>query len=190
MKKISIALGSFVLGLGIALPVGVFADDIKSLVGTKITGEYTVSVNGVRITDPAIVAAGKSHAPVRALADALGAKEINVDNTEKTIDITVGSVQETNVIEPETTTPSTETTIPSSNEYASMSKVEVKKKRDYLSNSVIPQTETAIERYEKELENPIPLVDTEYIKSKLSGAKEDLIKYQTALAQMNEALGE
>lgn len=178
MKKITLAVGSFILGLGVALPVGVFADDIKNVIGTKITGQYTVSVNGQKLSDPAIVAEGRSYAPVRSLVSAVGTGEIIVDNTEKTIDITV---------EPDQNQP-VETTVPSENEYASMSVTEVKKKRDYLTESVIPQTEAAIANFEKELSDPNSLINKDYLNSKISEAKQNLSKYQAAVDQMNEVL--
>jgi hypothetical protein len=71
MKKFVVGL---VMGAVLATAGSVYAEDIKSLVGTtiKIEGQYPVKVAGVTAEKPAIVFNGTSYLPVRAIGDALG----------------------------------------------------------------------------------------------------------------------
>lgn len=68
MKKFiaGVAVGALIFG---AVPV--FADSIKSLVGTKVTGVYTVEQDGKKIADGAVLN-GSAYVPVRAIANATG----------------------------------------------------------------------------------------------------------------------
>lgn len=71
MKKMIIA---FIMGVAIATTGSVYAEEIMSLIGTKITveGQFPVKVNGVTVEKPAIVLfGGTSYLPVRAIGDAL-----------------------------------------------------------------------------------------------------------------------
>ena len=70
MKKFvaGVAVGALIFG---AVPV--FADSIKSLVGAKVTGVYTVEQGGKKIADGAVIN-GSAYVPVRAIADATGTK--------------------------------------------------------------------------------------------------------------------
>ncbi|MNO44243.1 hypothetical protein D3C76_344800 [compost metagenome] len=70
MKKFiaGIVVGALLFG---AVPA--FAAQVKSLVGQKVTAEYTVTVNGKTLEDKGVVVNGRTNAPVRAISDALGA---------------------------------------------------------------------------------------------------------------------
>ncbi|OMF48585.1 hypothetical protein [Paenibacillus peoriae] len=70
MKKI---VAGFLAGALFTIGATSFADEIQSLVGKKIQGETSVSVNGKSI-DKAVVVDGKSYAPVRSVAEAAGMK--------------------------------------------------------------------------------------------------------------------
>ncbi|MDP9676289.1 hypothetical protein J2W97_002284 [Paenibacillus jamilae] len=70
MKKI---VAGFLAGALFTIGATSFADEIQSLVGKKIQGETSVSVNGKSI-DKAIVVEGKSYAPVRSISEAAGMK--------------------------------------------------------------------------------------------------------------------
>ncbi|WP_238808029.1 stalk domain-containing protein [Paenibacillus sp. EKM212P] len=84
MKKWSYLLSGVLIGAVIATAGSAFADQVKTLIGAKVAGEYTVKVNGSALTENAIVVDGKAHVPLRAVSDSLGAG-IKVDG--KTIQI-------------------------------------------------------------------------------------------------------
>lgn len=87
MKKFvaGVAVGALIFG---AVPV--FADSIKTLVGTKVTGVYSVEQKGKKIADGAVIN-GSAYVPVRAIADATGTS-ISVEG--KKITLGDGSVQD------------------------------------------------------------------------------------------------
>lgn len=87
MKKWLYLIGAFLLGVVAASSGQAVAFQVKSLIGQKVTGEYTVIVNGTKLQEKGAVIDGKTNAPVRALSDAIGA-DLNLDNTSKTIEIT------------------------------------------------------------------------------------------------------
>lgn len=69
MKKFiaGIMVGAFLFG-----GTSVLADSIKSIVGAKVTGTYTVQkTDGTKVADGAVIN-GSAYVPVRALADATG----------------------------------------------------------------------------------------------------------------------
>lgn len=87
MKKWLYLLSGVVIGAVVATSSSAFAAQVKSLVGQKVTGEYTVVVNGKTLSDKGAVINGRTNAPVRALSDAIGGN-LNVDNQKKVISIT------------------------------------------------------------------------------------------------------
>lgn len=88
MKKWGYLLSGVVLGAALMISSNAFADQIKSLVGKTVAGEYTVSVNGKILSEKAIVVESKAHVPLRAVSDSLGAK-IKVEG--KTIEVITAS---------------------------------------------------------------------------------------------------
>jgi hypothetical protein len=68
LKKfiVGIVVGALLFG---AVPA--FANSVKSLIGTKVTGIYTVEQDGKKLTD-AVVLNGSAYVPVRAIAEATG----------------------------------------------------------------------------------------------------------------------
>lgn len=85
MKKLAYILGGTVLGFVLASSSGAFADAVKSLVGKKVTGEYTVIVNGEKLADKGAIIDGRANVPVRGISEELGA-DIKVEG--KTIIVT------------------------------------------------------------------------------------------------------
>ncbi|MFB5761092.1 stalk domain-containing protein [Paenibacillus medicaginis] len=90
MKKWTYLLSGVVIGAVVVTSGSAFADQVKSLMGQKVAGEYVVQVNGGKLADSAIVVDGKAHVPIRAVSDSLGA-EVQVDG--KTINITTSEVK-------------------------------------------------------------------------------------------------
>jgi uncharacterized protein YlzI (FlbEa/FlbD family) len=99
VKKWSYLLSGILIGAVVATAGNAFADQVKSLIGEKVAGEYTVKVNGSSLTENAIVVDGKAHVPLRAVSDSLGAG-IKVDG--KTIQIDTQSKTESSVEEKNT----------------------------------------------------------------------------------------
>ncbi|WP_025685991.1 stalk domain-containing protein [Paenibacillus maysiensis] len=94
MKKWSYILSGVLIGAVVATAGNAFADQIKSMVGQTVAGEYNVKVNGNSLTENAIVVDGKAHVPLRAVSDSLGAG-VKVDG--KTIQIDTQSSKESSV---------------------------------------------------------------------------------------------
>jgi len=97
MKKPAYVIGGVLIGFVLATTTSAFADTVKSMIGKKVTGEYTVIVNGQKLSEKGAIIDGKANVPVRAISDSLGAdikvsgKTITVTTTEST-DLSDGSV--------------------------------------------------------------------------------------------------
>lgn len=86
MKKWMYAVGSFVIGVVVASSSDAVAAQVKNLTGQKVSGEYTVVVNGETLSDKGAIIAGRTNAPVRAVSESLGA-DLKVDNNNKVVEI-------------------------------------------------------------------------------------------------------
>lgn len=92
MKKWSYLLSGVLIGVLVATSGNAFAAQVKSLVGEKVTGEYKVIVNGKELQDKGAVISGRTTAPVRGIAQAIGAdlkvegKVITITTEEPTSD--------------------------------------------------------------------------------------------------------
>lgn len=75
MKKFLIGI---IVGAVLSFSASVYADDIASLVGKEIQGEFPVKVNGEKLANNAAVVDGTSYLPVRAIGDALN-MEVSFD---------------------------------------------------------------------------------------------------------------
>ncbi|MCM3208484.1 hypothetical protein [Paenibacillus illinoisensis] len=182
MKKLVYIASGMLLGVILALPLGsAFADQIKSVVGMKITGQYTVKVNGKQLADPAIVAEGKSYAPVRSLVGAVGTGEIIVDNTEKTIDITVESdVPQTSAQE----TPVQSDTNP----YVGLSKEKLLSTKEMFEVMQIGRLEKKIAEDTALIANPLSWTDVNALKENIAKYEVQLAEYTEKLKLVNEAI--
>lgn len=87
MKKWLYVVSAFMLGVFVTTSIDSVYAQVKSLVGQKVTGEYTVIINGQKLEDKGAVISGRTSAPVRALSESLGA-DLKVDNSKKVIEIT------------------------------------------------------------------------------------------------------
>lgn len=96
MKKFiaGVAVGALIFG---AVPV--FADSIKSLVGVKVTGVYTVEQDGKKIADGAVLN-GSAYVPVRAIANATGTS-LTVEGKKITLESQKESTGDDGVPSPE-----------------------------------------------------------------------------------------
>ncbi|MBE7901058.1 2,' 3'-cyclic nucleotide 2'-phosphodiesterase [Paenibacillus polymyxa] len=96
MKKWSYLLSGVLIGAVVATAGSSFADQVKSLVGEKVAGEYAVKVNGNSLVENAIVVDGKAHVPLRAVTDSLGVN-LKVDGKTIQIESSNTSSKQTNV---------------------------------------------------------------------------------------------
>lgn len=66
MKKFiaGVMVGAMIFG-----GTSIFADSIKNLVGTKVTGTYTLKQNGEKVAD-AVILKGSAYVPVRTMSEA------------------------------------------------------------------------------------------------------------------------
>lgn len=69
MKKFIVGL---ILGISLTLAIGVQADGLKSFVGLKIENQFSVTVDGMTIAEPALVVEGRSYLPARKIAEIAG----------------------------------------------------------------------------------------------------------------------
>lgn len=62
----------FIIGVFMTASVSAYADNIVSLVGKQVQGEFLVMVNGKELPQKAVVIDGSSYAPVRAIGESAG----------------------------------------------------------------------------------------------------------------------
>lgn len=86
-KKMYMFIGAL-FGVLLATSGGAAADQVKSLVGKTVAGEYNVRVNGTTLSENAIVINGTAYVPLRSMSDSLGA---NLAVKGKTIEIVTGT---------------------------------------------------------------------------------------------------
>ncbi|MFD3274554.1 copper amine oxidase [Paenibacillus dendritiformis] len=185
MKKWTYLLSGVVIGALVATAGSVFADQVKTLVGKKVTGEYTVVVNGKELQDKGAVIEGRTNAPVRGLTDALGV-EMKLEG--KKIIITsddVDSVSKEN------------TGVSEDNPYLGKSKDSLIRNRDSLKNETLASIEkerqailTEIELL-KESQEKYPNMDSSSLAAKekqLADYNAMQAKYTKELELINEAL--
>ncbi|MEK4117705.1 stalk domain-containing protein [Paenibacillus sp. FSL W8-0919] len=169
MKKSAYVFGGVLIGLVLTTSASVFADSVKSMIGKKVTGEYTVIVNGQKLTEKGAIIDGKANVPVRAVSESLGA-DIKVSG--KTITITTESAEEDVV----------------TNRYSGQSRSEIKEAIRLIHERILEPTLVGrdeilaeIARLEKEGASP------ELIESR----KKQLTSYETdiaaAIAEIAEA---
>jgi hypothetical protein len=72
MKKLSVLILGIIIGVALAVTSSVYADDIQSLVGKAIQGEFPVKLDGKTLNKKAVVIDGSSYLPVRVIGDAIG----------------------------------------------------------------------------------------------------------------------
>ncbi|MGG4216552.1 stalk domain-containing protein [Paenibacillus sp. FSL L8-0638] len=86
-KKMYLFIGAL-LGVLLATSGGAAADQVKSLVGKTVAGEYNVRVNGTKLTENAIAVDDTAYVPLRSISESLGA---NLAVKGKTIEIATGN---------------------------------------------------------------------------------------------------
>lgn len=74
MKKIGHMVIGALIGTALTLTASVAAQEIKSLIGKRIDGEFTVILDGQELSVKAGTIEGTSYLPVRAISEALNLK--------------------------------------------------------------------------------------------------------------------
>ncbi|MFI2857116.1 2,' 3'-cyclic nucleotide 2'-phosphodiesterase [Paenibacillus sp. JSM ZJ436] len=143
MKKSAYVLSGVLIGAVLSTTTVAMADQVKSMIGKKVAGEYTVNVNGKLLTDKAIVVDNKAHVPLRSVNDSLGGS-LNIDG--RTIII-------------KTEIPK-DTAIPvSNNKYLGKSKTEIEATLKILKEDVLQEALDARDRVTAEI-NRLKLAET------------------------------
>lgn len=204
MKKSMYLIGGVLVGFVLATSTGAFADAVSSMIGKKVTGEYTVIVNGTALTDKGAIIDSKANVPVRGIADALGA---NVAVSGKTITITqnktedVQSVAQGTTAEPADITPPAKEDIiiidipevkETDNEYMGRSKADLEGVRDVLINRILEPTKASKEKLLKELEAAKKVENSDAfiatIEKEIAAYDADITKYTADLAKVEAAI--
>lgn len=95
MKNILFGIGCFIVGVVFASSADSVFAQVQSMIGKKVTGEYTVIVNGKTLADKGSVIDGKANVPLRSMSEALGA-DIKVE--DRTINITTEEPAQTDKV--------------------------------------------------------------------------------------------
>lgn len=172
-----------VIGALVATAGSAFADQVKSMVGKKVTGEYTVIVNGKTLPDKGAVIDGRTNVPVRGISNALGV-DLQVEGKKIIISDSSNSA---NTTPPKTTS--------SDNKYMGGSKESLEEIRDSTQNRILKPTIKGREEILAEIEilktsgmngEPSPgLADKE---KQLAEYDAEITKYTKELELINEAL--
>lgn len=134
MKKVAYIAGGILIGFVLSTSAGAFADSVKSLVGKKVSGEYTVIVDGQKLADKGAIIDGKANVPVRGISEALGA-DIKVSG--KTITVTTSAESSTTTVD---------------NKYAGRTKESLEETLNVLKTRILVPTQEGRDKIAKEIE--------------------------------------
>ncbi|OMF39762.1 2,' 3'-cyclic nucleotide 2'-phosphodiesterase [Paenibacillus peoriae] len=201
MKKWSYLLSGVLIGAIVASAGSAFADQIKSLVGEKVAGEYAVKVNGNSLAENAIVVDGKAHVPLRAVTDSLGA-DLKLDG--KTIQISTDSptvASTTSASSPEKN--SNLDKVEKGGKYIGWSIERLEQRKNEL-EKYISESENSKQKLSKELDIANKLLESnpfnsekamaigesnaEKTKNELNNIENDITKYKTELEEIDKAI--
>ncbi|NUU73913.1 stalk domain-containing protein [Paenibacillus xylanilyticus] len=183
MKKVAYVVGGILIGVVISTTGSAFADTVKSMVGKKVSGEYSVIVNGEKLSEKGAIIDSKANVPARSLSEALGA---DVKVSGKTITITT---EQSNTVE----TGSGPNNVSTTNKYIGGTKSSLETMRDSLKNQTIAPLEKAREDVSRWLseskEQGNDLAVDQWTKE-LARYDSDIAKYSEELKLVEEALAE
>ncbi|MDQ0087809.1 hypothetical protein J2T12_001215 [Paenibacillus anaericanus] len=159
MKKWTYLLSGILIGVLITTSGSALAAQVQSLIGKKVTGEYTVIVDSKTLTDKGAIIDSRANIPVRAFADAIGA-EVKVSGKTITVTTNAGSKETSGNADSSTT-----------NIFIGRTKQQLEDSKKVLENDMLPPT----------LKERAELVE-EIEKLKKSGSAEALKKKEEQLA--------
>ncbi|WP_339307709.1 stalk domain-containing protein [Paenibacillus sp. FSL R5-0519] len=184
MKKFAYIVGGIIIGIVFSTSAGAFADSVKSMVGKKVTGEYSIIVNGKTLSDKGAVIDSKANVPARALSEALGA-DVKVEG--KTIKITSETERE-NV---DSSAKSTDTPTSSLNKYIGGSKSSLLELKNNTIDKILTPTKAGKEQALQGLEEAKKTGDSAIIKlaeEKLAEYDAEIARYEAEIKLIDEAL--
>lgn len=173
MKKYIIGT---IFGFVLATAVGANAQGVTKVIGEVIDGAFSVKVNGVELTDQAIVVQGTSYLPVRAFGDATG-YDIKF-NPELGIELTKKSDSPTTPIETPVVTPTPTPTPPT------MSNSDIQAKIEYY-ESLIKTAKWNISSFEDNIKNNPSDKDDEF-KNTITDLKTKITEYQLKISDLEK----
>ncbi|RUT48592.1 copper amine oxidase [Paenibacillus anaericanus] len=191
MKKWAYIVGAFLLGVIVASSAGTVSAQVKSLIGQKVTGEYTVIVNGKELQDKGAVISGKTNVPLRSLTEALG---VDIQVTGKTIEISSDVVND--IGSPSETTNTTTPTVTSGTDKVALidgkyyTKYELLNKKTTLESGLEvakKESDELIKEYES-LKADGKLEGPQVWEARLKSNEEGINRKTTELEKVNEAL--
>lgn len=183
MKKVAYIAGGILIGFVFSTTAGVFADTVKSVVGKKVTGEYSIVVDGKSLSEKGAVIDSRANVPARALSEALGA---DVQVSGKTITITSGNVE----------SGSTEATLPVSNAYSGKSKEYLELMKNEYNTKILPplvevRNKKAAVLAESEKSSgggELTAQANQSLKKEVADLNAEISKYESELALIEKAL--
>jgi len=97
-----------IFGFLLSISVTVYGEEVKSLVGEVIQGQFPVKVNGEELTNKAIVVDGTSYLPVREFGEKLGMEvkfdaDLGIELSKKVTTQPVTEIPNNQVTEPQIT---------------------------------------------------------------------------------------
>lgn len=182
--KVAYIAGGIIIGIVFSTTTGAFADQVKSLVGKKVTGEYTIVVDGTKLSDKGAVIDSRANVPARALSEALGA-DVKVEG--RTINITSG----TDSVSTEDSIDAIETEPVSDNKYMGGTKKSLEILRESKINNILTPLKKEREKIASTLEKLNSAGDTAaalLAEKRLAEYDEDLAKHEADLALIEVAL--
>lgn len=186
MKKWTYLVSGVVIGAIIATSSSAFADQVKTLVGKKVTGEYTVIVDGKTLNDKGAVIDSKANAPVRALSEALGA---DVQVSGKTISITTA---DSGALADSSSKSNTGSSASSTqNPYIGSTKESLLKAKESYEKNILAPTKDSKKRQEDMLSLAQAAKDDKAIaniQAEIALLDADIVKYTKEVEQIDEAL--
>lgn len=183
MKKWVYLLSGIIIGVVVTASSGAAVAQVKSLIGQKVTGEYTVNVNGKTLDDKGVVVNGRTNAPVRAISDAFGA-QLTIEG--KTINIVTTQ-------EPASNNGSEAS---ADNPYRGKTKKSLEEHKTSIISNILEPTKEGRDELLLEIEKlekagaPADGGAIELTKKQLVIYENDIAKYTAEVAQIDEALAE
>ncbi|MHA0855899.1 hypothetical protein [Paenibacillus sp. CMAA1364] len=168
MKRLATLVIGIFIGALLFGSIPALANSVKSLVGSKVTGVFTIEKNGKKIAESAIIN-GSAYVPVRVMAEATGTP-ITVEGKV----ITLGGTQQNNAI---------------------LDDINIQKdavlRRIKISEAAIMQYETDViprakERYEEAKDSPVETQRKEWLES----INKDLEQYRSDLVDAQKQLAD
>lgn len=184
--KVAYIAGGIIIGVVFSTSAGAFADTVKSMVGKKVMGEYTIVVDGKKLSEKGAVIESKANVPARALSEALGA---DVSVSGKTITITSQTEEST------AGSDTGGTPVATTNKYTGQSKSSLEEQKRVILEVILVPTKTGREEILKEIsllneqkDRGVPVTNLESFEKQLANYDADIAKYESDLKLIEEAL--